>query len=59
MSSAQALTNGFGLAFTVAIGVALAGALVAAYALRPASERADVVTLREPLEADERQAMAA
>jgi EmrB/QacA subfamily drug resistance transporter len=59
VSSAQALTNGFGLAFTVAIGVALAGALVAAYALRPGSERADVVELREPLEADEGQAMAA
>jgi EmrB/QacA subfamily drug resistance transporter len=59
VSPAQALTNGFGLAFTVAVGFALAGALVAAYALRPASERAGVVELPEPLEGDERRAMAA
>jgi EmrB/QacA subfamily drug resistance transporter len=62
IAGARALTNGFDLAFTVAIGFALAGALVAAYALRPANEAADVVALREPaevVEADERQAVAA
>jgi hypothetical protein len=32
---------------------------VAAYALRPANEAADVVALREPAEANERQAIAA
>jgi EmrB/QacA subfamily drug resistance transporter len=56
---AQALTNGFGLGFTVAIGFALAGALVAAYALRPAADRTEVVELAEPIEVDEGQAMAA
>jgi hypothetical protein len=32
---------------------------VAAYALRPASERAEVMELPEPIEADERRAVAA
>jgi EmrB/QacA subfamily drug resistance transporter len=55
----RALTDGFDLAFTVAVGFALIGALVAAYALRPASERADGVELPEPIEAEERRAVAA
>jgi EmrB/QacA subfamily drug resistance transporter len=62
IAGARALTDGFDLAFTVAIGFALAGALVAAYALRPANEAADVVALREPaeaIEAENRQAIAA
>ncbi len=41
----QALTGGFDLAFTVAIGFALIGALVAAVALRPVSESTAVVAL--------------
>jgi EmrB/QacA subfamily drug resistance transporter len=41
----RALTNGFDLAFTVAAGFALIGALVAAHALRPAAEPAAVVEL--------------
>src|ERR1700744_6581636 len=53
-----ALTNGFDLAFTVAIGFALIGALVAAVALRPASERAAVADA-DPIEAQERRAVAA
>jgi EmrB/QacA subfamily drug resistance transporter len=57
--SARALTNGFDLAFTVAIGFAVAGALVAAYALRPVSEPVTVSELAEPTEADDRQAVAA
>jgi EmrB/QacA subfamily drug resistance transporter len=57
-ASAAALTSGFDLAFTVAIGFALIGALVAAVALRPASER-PAVTVAEPVEADERRAVAA
>jgi EmrB/QacA subfamily drug resistance transporter len=59
VSPAQGLTDGFGLAFTVAIAFAVIGALVAAYALRPGSERAAVVELPDPMEADERQALAA
>ena len=59
VSPAQALTDGFGLAFTVAVGFAVVGALVAAYALRPGSAQGDVVELGEPMEADERQALAA
>ncbi len=58
-ATADALTSGFDLAFTVAIGFALIGALVAAVALRPASESTAVVELPEPVEADERQAVAA
>ena len=58
-ATAGALTSGFDLAFTVAIGFALIGALVAAVALRPASESTAVVELPEPVEADERQAVAA
>ena len=57
-ASAAALTSGFDLAFTVAIGFALIGALVAAVALRPASER-PAVPVAEPVEADERRAVAA
>ncbi|MGZ4169675.1 MAG: MFS transporter [Solirubrobacteraceae bacterium] len=59
---ARALTDGFDLAFTVAVGFAILGALVAAYALRPGTDRADVVEVREPTEAidvEERQAVAA
>ncbi len=56
---AQALTNGFDLAFTVAVGFAVVGALVAGIALRPAREPVTVVELPEPIEADERQALAA
>jgi EmrB/QacA subfamily drug resistance transporter len=55
----RALTNGFDTAFTVAVGFALIGALVAAYALRPASERAAVAEFPEPVETDERRAVAA
>ena len=58
-SSVQALTDGFGLAFTVAIAFAAIGALVAAYALRPGSERDAVVELPDPIEPDEPQALAA
>ncbi len=43
----------------MATGFALIGALVAAFALRPASEPAAVVELPEPIEADGRQAVAA
>jgi EmrB/QacA subfamily drug resistance transporter len=57
--SLHALTNGFDLAFTVAIGFAVAGALVAAYALRPAADPAAVSELGEPIEAEDRQAVAA
>ena len=42
----------------MAIGFALIGALVAAVALRPASER-PAVAVAEPVEADERRAVAA
>ncbi len=55
----RALTNGFDTAFTVAVGFAVVAALVAAYALRPGSERAAVMELADPIEADERQALAA
>jgi hypothetical protein len=47
------------VAFTVAVGFAVIGAVVAAYALRPGSERAEVVDRRERVEPDERQALAA
>jgi mannose/fructose/N-acetylgalactosamine-specific phosphotransferase system component IIC len=57
--TAGALTSGFDLAFTVAIGFALIGALVAAFSLRPASESAALVDLPEPVEGHERQAVAA
>jgi predicted MFS family arabinose efflux permease len=59
VGAARALTDGFDLAFTVAVGFALAGALVAAYALRPVAEGAAVMELPEPIEADERRAVAA
>jgi EmrB/QacA subfamily drug resistance transporter len=59
VSPVQGLTDGFGLAFTVAIAFAVIGALVAAYALRPGSESAALVELPDPVEADERQALAA
>jgi hypothetical protein len=41
----------------VAVGFALIGALVAAVALRPASERAAVVVLSKPAETDDRRAL--
>jgi EmrB/QacA subfamily drug resistance transporter len=44
VAAARALTDGFDLAFIVAVGFALVGALVAAYALRPGTERADIRT---------------
>jgi EmrB/QacA subfamily drug resistance transporter len=48
VSAARALTDGFDLAFTVATGFALAGAAIAAVALRPAaSETAEVVAMPE------------
>jgi hypothetical protein len=59
IAAARALTDGFDLAFTVAVGFALVGAVVAAYALRRANDPAEVVALREPAEADEREAVAA
>ncbi len=55
VSAGRALTDGFDLAFTVAAGFALAGAAIAAVALRPrASESADaeVVAMPERAEAD-------
>ncbi len=55
----HALTNGFDLAFTVAVGFAVIAALVAAYALRPEAATTTVAELGEPIEADERQALAA
>jgi len=55
----HALTNGFDLAFTVAVGFAVIAALVAAYALRPEAATTAVAELGEPIEADERQALAA
>ncbi len=58
VSAARALTDGFDLAFTVAVGFALAGAAIAAFALRPVAEIAPVADLAEPLENDE-QALAA
>jgi EmrB/QacA subfamily drug resistance transporter len=58
-ATAGALTSGFDLAFTVAIGFALIGALVAAVALRPVSASTAPVELPQPVEADERQAVAA
>jgi MFS family permease len=59
IATARALTDGFDLAFTVAAGFAVVGAAVAAYALRPAKDVADVVALREAAEADEQRAVAA
>jgi EmrB/QacA subfamily drug resistance transporter len=59
VGAARALSDGFDLAFTVATGFALAGAGIAAVALRPqAPEAADVVTLPERREA-ERDVLAA
>jgi EmrB/QacA subfamily drug resistance transporter len=59
VGAARALTNGFDLAFTVAVGFALAGAAIAAVALRPAAARVDVVDVIESVQDDERQALAA
>ncbi|MFL5864534.1 MAG: MFS transporter [Solirubrobacteraceae bacterium] len=65
VAAARSLTDGFDLAFTVAVGFALLGALVAAYALRPAAESAAVSEVRnpadviEPRESEERRALAA
>jgi EmrB/QacA subfamily drug resistance transporter len=58
-TAARALTDGFDLAFVVAIGFAALGALTAAVALRPATERPAVVDLPEAVEADERRPLAA
>ncbi len=56
----QALTDGFDLAFTVAIGLALAGAAVAAVALRPArSEAVQTVAPAAESEPAEEPALAA
>jgi EmrB/QacA subfamily drug resistance transporter len=62
VSAARALTNGFDLAFTVAVGFALVAGLVAAVALRPQTVRAaEVVEMAEASEpeAPEREAVAA
>ena len=59
VAAARALTDGFDLAFTVAVGLALAGAVLAVYALRPGTERADIVEVREAAETDETAAVAA
>ncbi|HEX4011139.1 MAG TPA: MFS transporter [Solirubrobacteraceae bacterium] len=53
VSAGQALSSGFDLAFTVATGFALAGALVAAITLRPAATVSKVVEVPEPAEAEE------
>ena len=57
LSAARALTNGFDLAFTVAVGFAVTAAVLAAVALRP--EAAQITDLVELPEAREREAMAA
>jgi MFS family permease len=49
----HALTAGFDLAFTVAIGIALAGAAIAAVALRPESPAAAVRLAERPAAEDE------
>jgi EmrB/QacA subfamily drug resistance transporter len=59
VSAARALTDGFDLAFTVAVGFALVAGVIAAVALRPAAQASELVELTEPLEADERDALAA
>ena len=59
VAAARTLTDGFDLAFTVAVGLALAGAVLAVYALRPGTERADIVEIREAAETDEAAAVAA
>ncbi|MGH2895931.1 MAG: MFS transporter, partial [Solirubrobacteraceae bacterium] len=59
ISPVRALTDGFDLAFTVAVGFAVLGAVVAAFALRPATERPAVVDLPESIDAEQRQALAA
>jgi hypothetical protein len=63
VGAARALTDGFDLAFTVAIGFALAGAAIAAVALRPAGQRAvaraELADLSEPVEGEKRPALAA
>jgi EmrB/QacA subfamily drug resistance transporter len=57
LSAARALTNGFDLAFTVAVGFAVTAAVLAAVALRPeAAQTTEVVELPE---AREREAVAA
>jgi MFS family permease len=59
IAAGRALTDGFDLAFIVAVGFAVVGALVAIYGLRPAKDVADVVSLRESAEAEEQPAVAA
>jgi hypothetical protein len=52
------ITNGFGLAFHVATGLALAGALIAAFLLREPAEP-EVVRLPRTTEEREHEALAA
>jgi EmrB/QacA subfamily drug resistance transporter len=66
VGAARALTDGFDLAFTVAVGFALVGAAVAAVALRPVAERAvfgdvnvDAAESMQSVQEDERPALAA
>jgi EmrB/QacA subfamily drug resistance transporter len=59
VSPVRALTDGFDLAFTVATGFALVGAVVAAVALHSRGEPTSVVELPEPIDAEERRALAA
>jgi EmrB/QacA subfamily drug resistance transporter len=59
VGAARALTNGFDLAFTVAVGFALLAAAIAAVALRPVNEAAEVAQLPQAMEADERRVLAA
>ena len=56
VSPARALTNGFDLAFAVAVAFAVGAAVIAAVALRPGAVATEVVELPE---APERQAVAA
>ncbi len=57
----RALTDGFDLAFTVAVGIALAGAAIAAVALRPVAQHAAVglVAAAGDQEPEEEPALAA
>jgi EmrB/QacA subfamily drug resistance transporter len=60
LSAARALTDGFDLAFTVAVGFALLGAAVAAVALRaPAAETADVTAMPEAPVVEQQEVLAA
>ena len=60
VSGARALTDGFDQAFTVAFGFALAGAVIAAVALRLRnSEQGEVVALPERHEPDTEGVLAA